>query len=123
MLNELNNLKPENWIESINKRATGSIIYTKAKLGLGLIKWTDDLSEELHKPIQMKSKRVFALVRKTDDIWAAYLIDLKSHSNVNAECKHSMDIDVFSKYGWAIKLRTKTGTEITEAFQTIFDMK
>ena len=28
-----------------------------------------------------------------------------------------MIIDVFSKYGWAVPLKTKTGVEITKAFQ------
>ena len=53
MLEELNNLKPENWRESIDKRMIGSIMSVKSKLGLG-IKWTDGLAEELHKPRRKK---------------------------------------------------------------------
>ena len=31
-----------------------------------------------------------------------------------------MIIDVFSKYGWAIPLKTKTGSEVSEAFQDLW---
>jgi len=31
-----------------------------------------------------------------------------------------MVIDVFSKYGWAVPLKSKKGTEDTNAFKTIF---
>ena len=31
-----------------------------------------------------------------------------------------MIIDVFSRYGWAIPLKTKTGPEVTKAFQNIW---
>ena len=56
MLEQLNNLKAENWRESIDKRMIGSIMSVKSKLGLG-IKWTDGLAEELHKPRHKKSFR------------------------------------------------------------------
>ena len=29
-------------------------------------------------------------------------------------------IDVFSKYGWIVPLKSKTGAEVAEAFNTIF---
>ena len=32
-----------------------------------------------------------------------------------------MIIDVFSKYGWAIPLKTKTGLEVTRAFQHLWE--
>ena len=31
-----------------------------------------------------------------------------------------MIIDVFSKYGWAIPLKTKTGLEVSEAFSKLW---
>lgn len=120
MLNELNNLKPENWRESIDKRAIGTIIGAKSKLGLG-IKWTDNLAEELHKPIRKKFKKRYVFVKKANDIWAADLIDLRSHSNVNGGYKYGlMIIDCFSKFGYGIPLRSKTGSEVTRAFESLF---
>ena len=32
-----------------------------------------------------------------------------------------MIIDVFSKYGWAIPLKTKTGSEVARAFQDLWE--
>jgi len=57
-----------------------------------------------------------------DDIWAADLIDLRSNSKDNGGYKYVlMVIDVFSKYGWAVPLKTKTGVAVTEALETIFN--
>ena len=67
MLEELNNLKPENWRESIDKRMIGSIMSVKSKLGLG-IKWTDGLAEELHKPRRKKFEKRYVFVKKANDI-------------------------------------------------------
>ena len=65
MLNELNNLEPENWRKSIDKSALGTIIGARSRLGLS-VKWRDNLVEELHKPIQRKFKNKFEFVTKTD---------------------------------------------------------
>ena len=120
MLEQLNNLKPENWRESIDKRAIGTIMGIKSKLGLG-IKWTDGLAEELHKPRRKKFKKRYVFVKKANDIWAADLIDLRSHSRINEGMKYVlMVIDCFSKFGYGIPLRTKTGSEVTEAFKLLF---
>ena len=32
-------------------------------------------------------------------------------------------IDIFSKYAWSIPLKTKTGSEVTKAFETILTNK
>ena len=121
MLEELGNIKPKNWRESIDKRAIGTIMSTKSKLGLG-IKWTDSLAEELHKPIRKKFKKRFVFVKKANDIWAADLIDLRSHANVNGGMKYIlMVIDCFSKYGYAVPIKYKTGAEVTEAFESLFE--
>ena len=120
MLDELNSLRPENWRESVDKRAVGALIGTKSKLGLG-IKWTDKIADELHKPIRRKFKKRFVFVKKANDIWAADLIDLRSHSNMNGGMKYVlMVIDCFSKFGYAVPLRAKTGSEVTEAFKSLF---
>ena len=120
MLEQLNNLKPENWRESIDKRMIGTIMGVKSKLGLG-IKWTDGLAEELHKPRRKKFKKRYVFVKKANDIWAADLIDLRSHSRINEGMKYVlMVIDCFSKFGYGIPLRTKTGSEVTEAFKLLF---
>ncbi len=63
----------------------------------------------------------YVFVRNVDDIWAADLIDLRSHSKDNGGYKYVlMVIDVFSKYGWGAPLKFKTGAVVTAALETIF---
>ena len=53
----------------------------------------------------------------TDAIWPADLVDMQSFSRSNKGFKYIlMVIDVFSKYGWAIPSKTKTGLEVMKAF-------
>ena len=97
-----------------------SVIGAKNKLGLG-IKWTNKLATELHKPIRKNFTKRYVFARNVDDIWAADLIDLRSHSKVNGGYKYVlMVIDVFSKYGWAIPLKFRIGVAVTEALKTLF---
>ena len=58
--------------------------------------------------------------KRVDDIWAADLVDMQYYSRSNAGFKYIlMVIDVFSKYGWAIPLKNKTGAEIVRAFREL----
>ena len=34
-----------------------------------------------------------------------------------------MALDLFSKYGWIVPLKTKTGLEVSKAFESIFKKK
>ena len=121
MLNELNNLKPKDWGESIDKKFIHGIMSAKKKLGVG-IKWTNNLAEELHKPVRKNFTKRFVFVRNSNDIWAADLIDLRSHSKKNDGMKYIlMVIDVFSKYGWAVPIKFKTGSAVADAFKQILD--
>ena len=68
--------------------------------GGGGVKWSNELAEELHKPIRKKfqKRRVFA--HGVDAIWAADLVEMQSFSRINKGYKYIlMIIDVFSKYG------------------------
>ena len=57
----------------------------------------------------------------TDSIWTADLVDMQSFSRSNEDFKYIlMIIDVFSKYGCAIPLKTKTGPEVRKAFQSLW---
>ena len=120
MLHELDLLEPSNMRERMDKYVTTKMIGAKQSLGLG-ITWTNRLANELHKPIKKKFKKRYVFVRNVDDIWAADLIDLRSHSKENGGFKYVlMVIDVFSKYGWAVPLKSKTGIAVTEALESIF---
>ena len=85
------------------------------------VKFTDQLAEELHKPVSRKFKKRRVYVRGVDQIWAADLVDMSAFSKFNKGIKFLLTvIDVFSKYGWIAPLKTKTGTEVAEALRLIF---
>ena len=73
---------------------------------------TNQLANELHKPVQRRfdKRTVFA---KQDDIWTAALVDKHYKYLLTV-------IDVFSKYGWIVPLKTKTGKEVAQAFWKLF---
>ena len=56
-----------------------------------------------------------------DRIWAADLVDMQAFSKFNRGVKYLLTvIDVFSKYGWLIPLKDKTGKSVASALETIF---
>ena len=79
------------------------------------------LAEELHKPIRRKCKRRRVLVNGIDKIWAADLADMQAFSKFNHGIKYLLAvIDVFSKYGYLVPLKDKTGKSVASALKTIF---
>ena len=121
MLEELNVLHPKSVRERIDKALVKTLIGTKRKLGLG-IEWTDTLTDELHKPMKRKFEKRQVFARNVDDIWAADLVDMQYYSRTNKGFKYIlMIIDVFSKYGWAIPLKNKSGAETVRAFTELWN--
>ena len=121
MLQELDVLQPKGFREKIDRKLVRTIIGKKRKLGWGIIEWSNTLADELHKPIRRKftKRRVYA--SGVDVIWTADLVDMQSFTKSNNGYKYIlMIIDVFSKYGWAIPLKTKMGSEVAKAFQDLW---
>ena len=79
------------------------------------------LAEELHKPVKRKFKRRRVLVNGIDKIWAADLADMQAFTKFNRGIKYLLAvIDVFSKYGYLLPLKDKTGKSVASALKTIF---
>ena len=115
-------------------------INTKRKLGLGTAtrnvkkknaqkfsysltqeKWQEKLADELHKPIRRNFPKRRVIVHNVDDIWCSDLVDMQKLSKWNKGYKYLlMVLDLFSKYGWMVPLKTKTGLEVSKAFESIF---
>ena len=56
-----------------------------------------------------------------DDTWCSDLVDMQKLSRWNKGYKYLlMILDLFSKYGWIVPLKTKTGLEVSKAFESIF---
>jgi transposase InsO family protein len=86
------------------------------------MKWSDELADELHKPVRhhFPKRRVF--VRGIDEIWAADLVDMQHYDKFNDGYKYLLTvIDVFSKYAWVRPLRSKSGNDVALAFKDIMD--
>ena len=77
-------------------------------------------SYTLHKPVRKHYSRNRVIVGGIDHQWQADLVDLQSLSKHNNGYRYLLTcIDVFSKFAWAVPLKTKTGKELATAFQTI----
>ena len=95
----------------------------KAKVNFGLghpvnkiLKFTNELAEELHKSVSTNFERRQVNVNGIDEFWAADLIDLQALSKDNKRIKYLLTvIVVFSKFVWIISIKQKTGKKIAEA--------
>ena len=118
MLAELNTLVPKGRREKVDRQLVRSIIGLKHRLGLGI--WSNQLASELHKSIRRRFGKRTVFAKQVDDIWAADLIDMSPFSRSNKGYKYLLTvIDVYSKYGWIVALKTKTGQEVAQAFQKL----
>ena len=96
-----------------------SIIGLKNRLRLG-IHWTNQLANELHNPVRRRFVKRTVFAKQVDDIWTADLVDMSPFSRSNKGYKYLLTvIDVFSKYGWIVPLKTKTGKEVAQAFRNV----
>ena len=94
--------------------------FLTTKNGSG-ITWSNSMADELHKPIRYKFLKRFVFVRNVDDVWGADLVDMKKMVKKNSGYRYIlMVIDVFSKYGWAVPLKYKRGSEVESALRKIF---
>ena len=116
---------------------TRTMINTKQKLGSGLQSknvakresalssdWSQQLADELHKPITRNFSKRTVISNGIDKIWAADLVEMQKLSKWNKRIKYFlMVIDVFSKYGWIKPLKDKKTESVSKAFDEIFKSK
>ena len=77
--------------------------------------------EELHKPARRNYPRRKFDIRALDETWQAYLVDMQTYSQMNKGYRYLLTvIDVFSKFAWAIAVKSKSGEDITTAMKSIF---
>ena len=74
----------------------------------------------LHKPARKSYPRNRVMVSGIDIQWQADLADLSSLSKFNQGYRYILTcIDIFSKYAWAIPLKTKSASSLLSAFQKL----
>ena len=119
MLAELNTLVPKGRRESVDRQVVRSIIGLKHKLGMGV--WSSQLADERHKHVRRRFEIPHVFAKQIDDVWAADLVDMSSFSRSNQGYKFLVTvIDVYSKYGWIVPLKTRTGKEVASALTKLF---
>ena len=83
--------------------------------------WSQQLADELHKPITKNFSKRKVTSNGIDKIWAADLVEMQKFSKWNKSIKYLlMVIDVFSKYGWIALLKDKKTESVSKAFNKIF---
>ena len=104
MLNELNEIVNPTSREGIVKSIAGKLIHAKVNFELVALRkqkipiFTDELAEELYKPVTRKFQRRVN-VNGIDEIWAADLIYMQAFAKDNNGIKYWLTIiDIFSKF-------------------------
>lgn len=87
-----------------------------------VVKWLQSQSTyTLHKPLKRNIPRNRVVVFGVDNQWQSDLVDMSRYSKHNDGYKYILTtIDIFSKYAWAIPLKSKTEKSLVEAFRHIF---
>ena len=103
------------------ERMLASMIYKffDKKIQMGQGAKEDILADELHKPIKHNFKRRRVNVFKPNDILACDLVDMVNNRDEGYRYILTAQ-DVFTKYSFAIPLKTKKTEELMNAFKTIF---
>ena len=79
------------------------------------------MAEELHKPVNKNFQKRRVYVKGIDEIFEADLVDTQPISKYNNGAKYHLSvIDIFSKYGWMLPLKSKTGLEVASALERVF---
>ena len=77
-------------------------------------------AKELHRKVVRKFQKRRIITKGIDDIWAADLLIMNQYSRQNRGFNYIFNvIDTFSKYLFAVPLKTKSGGEVAKAFEKI----
>ena len=78
----------------------------------------------LHKPTRRKFKRRQMICVGLDHLWQIDLADLSSLSRYNDGHRYLLTcIDCFSRYAWAVPIKNKTATSVTNAFASLISLR
>lgn len=75
----------------------------------------------MHKPVRRRFKTRSYQTTHVDRQWQSDLVDMQGLSAHNDNYRYLLTcIDIFSRYAWAVPLKTKIAGEVIEGFKTIF---
>ena len=76
--------------------------------------------DELHKPAMRNYPRRKFEYRDIDETWQADLVEMQPYAKENKGYRYMLTvIDVYSKYAWAIQVKSKSGENVTMAMRSI----
>src|SRR5271154_5101455 len=76
----------------------------------------------LHKPVRKKFERRKIFVYRIDEQWQADLVDMQLYSKENEGYNYMLTvIDCFSRFAFAKIIKNKSGDEVKNAFESIFN--
>ena len=104
-------------VASPDKKSVGS---GAKRVNTKITPQSEQLAEELHKPIirKFKKRKVYSTFK--DNIWGVDLADMQLLNKYNKGIRFLLCvIDVFSKYAWVVPLKYKKGISIVKTFQSI----
>lgn len=79
---------------------------------------------ELHRDVRRNFPRRKTVMKGVDETFQADLVEMIPYAKQNRNFKYILTvIDIFSKYAWAIPIRNKTGKDVANAMQLVFDEK
>ena len=103
----------------MDRQLVRGIIGLKHRLGIDI--WSSQLAGDLHKPVRKRFRKRSVFAKQIDYISTADLVDMLPYSRSNSGYKYFPTVvDVFSKYGWIVPFKTKTGKEVAMTFQKLF---
>lgn len=78
---------------------------------------------EIHKPVRKNFPRRSVIIKGYDDLWQADLAEFIPHAKINKGYKYLLlVIDCYSKYLWTRALKSKTASEVSDAFESILKL-
>ena len=104
-------------VASPDKKSVGS---GAKRVNTKITPQSEQLAEELHKPIirKFKKRKVYSTFK--DNIWGVDLADMQLLNKYNKGIRFVLCvIDIFSKYAWVVPLKDKKGISIVKTFQSI----
>lgn len=81
-----------------------------------------EIVEEIHKPARINFKRRAVIIKSLNDLFQADLVEMIPFADENDNYKYILVvINCFSKFVWAVALKTKTGLDVSKALYSIFE--
>jgi hypothetical protein len=78
------------------------------------------LVEELHAPARKNFPRRRVIIKGFDDLWQADIVEMRPYSSFNRGYHYILTvIDTFTKFAWAVPLKSKSGRETADVIAEI----